>query len=241
MFGIVPDADIDPDQTVLPYLLGAETTLAYAVRPTNFAGVSLIPACLGLYEAEMQIIVQLAGRQDPAQRAEYFSELRYGIETVAQDFDVVLIDSPPALGAISISVLLAADALLVPSAAKMFDFSSTVQFFRMIHTYIQGLAPQKTYRWISVLTTLFDQRYESQKQFVEVMRQCFGEAVFQRVFFHSSEVINSAAQFLSPYEQEKPRRDVLKMMDAVFGEVEVAILREWPSKRAQLMEQGVAA
>src|SRR4030065_36569 len=60
--------------------------------------------------------------------------------------------------------------------------------------------------WISVLTALFDQRCESQKQFVEVMRTCFGDSVFQRVFFHSSEVINSAAQFVGPYEQPKPNR-----------------------------------
>ena len=206
MFGYVPDADIEADQTVLPYLVGEQSNLAYAIR-----------------------------------RAAFFSELRQGIETVMADYDIVLIDSPPALGTISISVLLAADALMVPSAAKMFDFASTVQFFRMIHTYIERIDPNKSYRWISVLTTLFDQRYESQKQFVEVMRQCFGESVFQRVFFHSSEVINTAVQFNTPYEQEKPRREVLKMMDHVFGEAELAILREWPSKRAQLNEQGVAA
>jgi chromosome partitioning protein len=80
---------------------------------------------------------------------------------------VILLDSPPALGMISINVLMAADALLVPSAARMFDFSSTVQFFRMIHNYIGKIDANKQYRWISVLTTLFDQRYESQKQFFD--------------------------------------------------------------------------
>jgi len=135
--------------------------------------------------------------------------LKFGIDTVASAYDLILIDSPPALGMISINVLLAADALLVPSAARMFDFSSTVQFFRMIHAYIGQLDPSKAYRWISVLTTLFDRRYESQKQFFEVMRACFGESVFQRVFFHSSAVINSAAQFNTPYEQAKPDRAVL--------------------------------
>ena len=98
--------------------------------------------------------------------------LRYGIQTISMAYDVVLIDSPPALGMISINVLMAADSLLVPSAARMFDFSSTVQFFRMVHAYIAQLDPDKSYRWISVLTTLFDRRYESQKQFFEVMRAC---------------------------------------------------------------------
>jgi chromosome partitioning protein len=240
MFGYVPDAEIDEDATVLPFLAGYQKTLEYAVRKTYWPNIDLIPACLSLYEAEIAIVVHLAAQEDEARRVAFFSELKYGIQTVADRYDVILLDSPPALGMISINVLLAADALLVPSAARMFDFSSTVQFFRMVKNYIGQLDAKKEYRWISVLTTLFDQRYESQKQFFEVMRTCFGDSVFQRVFFHAAEVINSAAQFVGPYEQPKPNRKVLEMMDAVFGEIEVAVLKEWPSKRSVLSERGIA-
>ena len=240
MFGYVPDAEIDEDATILPYLSGYQKTLDYAVRKSYWPNIDLIPACLALYEAELAIVMHLAAQTDVDKRVQFFLELKYGLQTVADNYDVILLDSPPALGMISINVLMAADALLVPSAARMFDFSSTVQFFRMIHNYIGKIDANKQYRWISVLTTLFDQRYESQKQFFEVMRTCFGESVFQRVFFHSAEVINSAAQFVGPYEQPKPNRKVLEMMDAVFGEIEVALLKEWPSKRALLNERGIA-
>jgi chromosome partitioning protein len=240
MFGYVPDAEIDEDATVLPYLSGYQTTLDYAVRRSYWPNIDLIPACLALYEAELAIVMHLASQPDAEKRVQFFMELKYGLQTVANNYDVILLDSPPALGMISINVLMAADALLVPSAARMFDFSSTVQFFRMVHNYIGKIDPTKQYRWISVLTTLFDQRYESQKQFFEVMRTCFGDSVFQRVFFHSAEVINSAAQFVGPYEQPKPNRKVLEMMDNVFGEIEVALLKEWPSKRALLSERGIA-
>src|SRR3984885_10896000 len=239
MFGYVPDADITQDDTVLPYLASDQTSLLYGVRPTYFPGIDLIPACLALYEAEIAIVMRGASQPTPAQRIAFFNELKFGIQTVANVYDVILIDSPPALGMISVNVLMAADALLVPSAARMFDFSSTVQFFRMVHNYIGQLDPEKSYRWISVLTTLFDRRYESQKQFFEVMRSCCGESVFQRVFFHSSAVINSAAQFITPYEQAKPDRTVLAMMDGVFEEIELAILREWPSKAQELSRRGI--
>jgi chromosome partitioning protein len=240
MFGYVPDAEIHEDATILPYLSGYQTTLDYAVRKTYWPNIDLIPACLALYEAELAIVMHLAAQQDVDKRVQFFMELKYGLQTVADRYDVILLDSPPALGMISINVLMAADALLVPSAARMFDFSSTVQFFRMVHNYIGKIDPNKQYRWISVLTTLFDQRYESQKQFFDVMRTCFGDSVFRRVFFHSAEVINSAAQFIGPYEQSKPNRKVLEMMYNVFGEIEVALLKEWPSKRALLSERGIA-
>jgi len=239
MFGYLPDAEITESDTMLPFLDGEQKTLAYAVRPTYFPGIDLIPACLVLYEAELGIVMRVGAQASREQRVAFFHELKFGIQTIADGYDLILIDSPPALGMISINVLLAADALLVPSAARMFDFSSTVQFFRMIHAYIQQLDPTKAYRWISVLTTLFDRRYESQKQFFEVMRACFGESVFQRVFFHSSAVINSAAQFITPYEQPKPDRAVLEMMDSVFEEIELAILREWPSKAGALSQRGI--
>ena len=240
MFGYMPDADIPQDTTILPYLSGEETTLDYAIRETYFPGIDLIPACLALYEAEISIVMNVAGQPSREQRIAFFSELRAGIETVAHKYDIILIDSPPALGMISINVLMAADFLIVPCAARMFDFSSTVQFFRMVHNYIAQLDPNKTYRWVSVLTTLFDRRYESQKQFFDVMKACFGDSVFQRVFLHSSAIINAAAQFNTPYEQAKPDRQVLQMMDAVFEDIESAIMREWPSKAALLSQRGIA-
>lgn len=239
MFGYTPDSDITDAETILPYLESSEKTLAYAIKKTYFPGVDLIPACLALYEAEITIVMRVASQPSPEQRLGFFQELKFGIQSVAQDYDIVLLDSPPALGMISINVLMAADALLVPCAAKMFDFSSTVQFFRMIRNYIGQLDPDKSYRWISVLATLFDRRYESQKQFFEVMRACFGESVFQRVFFHASAVINTAAEFVTPYEQAKPDRAVLAMMDSVFEEVELAFLREWPSKASILAARGI--
>ena len=240
LFGYMPDAEIPQDATILPYLSGDQKSLAYAVRGTYFSGIDLIPACLALYEAEISMVMHVAGQPTAEQRVAFFNELKYGIQTVADAYDVILLDSPPALGMISVNVLMAADVLLVPSAARMFDFSSTVQFFRMVHNYIGQLDPNKSYRWISVLTTLFDRRYESQKQFFDVMRACFGDSVFGRVFLHSSAIINAAAQFNTPYEQPKPDRQVLQMMDAVFGDIESAILREWPSKEALLSQRGIA-
>src|SRR3984885_8112727 len=175
MFGYMPDAEITQEDTMLPYLDGAQSSLAYAVRKTYWPNIDLIPACLSLYEAEMAIAAHLSTQADKEQRIAFFSELKYGVQTISDHYDIGLFDSPPALGMISINVLLAADALLVPTAPRMYDFSSTVQFFRMVRNYISQIDTGKEYRWISVLTTLFDQRLVSHKQFFEVMQACFGD------------------------------------------------------------------
>jgi chromosome partitioning protein len=240
MFGYMPDAEITAEHTLLPYLDSTESSLVYAVRKTYWPNIDLIPSCLALYEAEMAIAAHLATEVDREQRVAFFSELKFGIQTVSEHYDLILLDSPPALGLISINVLLAADALLVPTAPRMHDFTSTVQFFRMMRDYISRIDPEKEYRWVSVLTTLYVEGYASHRQFVDVLRTCFSDGVFQHVFFHTTEIINSAVQFLGSYEQPKPNRKVLEMLDGVFGEIELRILREWPSKRAALQLRGIA-
>ncbi len=239
MFGYMPDAEIEQDATILPYLAAEQPSLEYAIQKTYVPGIDLIPACLALYEAEISMVMRVAGQPSEEQRLAFFQELRFGIAGVADRYDVVLLDSPPALGMISINVLMAADALLIPCPAKMFDFASTVQFFRMIQNYIGQLDPTKTYRWISVLTTLFMRGHASQKQFFDVMRACFGDSLFQHVFFHTAALTNSSAEYLTPYEQARPDRQVLEMMNGVFEELEVAFLRDWPSKAGLLAARGV--
>jgi chromosome partitioning protein len=240
MFGYMPDAEITEQHTLLPYLDSNESSLVYAVRKTYWPNIDLIPSCLALYDAELAIAAHLAAQDDRTKRLAFFSELKFGLLTVSQHYDVILLDSPPSLGLISINVLLAADALLVPTAPRMYDFTSTVQFFRMVRNYISQIDAEKEYLWISVLTTLFDQRLVSHKQFFEVMQACFGDSILQHVFFQSSEIINSAVQYLGSYEQPKPNRKVLEMLDGVFGEIELRVLREWPSKQAMLHKKGIA-
>ena len=50
--------------------------------------------------------------------------LRLAIETVAHDYDVIVIDSAPNLGIGTINVVCAADVLIVPTPAELFDYTS---------------------------------------------------------------------------------------------------------------------
>ncbi len=56
-----------------------------------------------------------------------------GIDSIADHFDVIILDPPPALGTISLSVMRAANALLVPIPPTVVDFTSTTTFLAMLH------------------------------------------------------------------------------------------------------------
>ena len=118
--GFNPDIDIDDEETLLPFFRhGGAPDLQYAVRPTAWPGIDLIPSNLGLYQAEYEAAARMRGNADALER------LRRGVESMAERYDVVLLDPPPALGMISLAVLRAANALLIPTPPSTVDFAST--------------------------------------------------------------------------------------------------------------------
>src|SRR3546814_20379806 len=62
----------------------------------------------------------------------YLTGLKQEIASVSQNYDVVIIDPPPALGMISLSVLYAANALVIPMPPNIIDFASTTSFLSML-------------------------------------------------------------------------------------------------------------
>ncbi len=102
------------------------------VQKTHWPNIDLIGAQLNLYWAEFQIPVwRMAGRGWKLWDALSDSLQADGL---LQDYDVVLLDTPPALGYLTINGLSAADILLVPLGASFLEFDSTGRFFDMLHT-----------------------------------------------------------------------------------------------------------
>lgn len=234
MFGYVPDVDIRSEHTILPYLLSSERqheTLHYAVRSTYFPGIDLIPACLALYGAETSFALDI-GRRDSHvdQRVALSATLAKGIHGVSGSYDIILIDSPPGPGMISLSALIAADGLVVPAPPRMADYWSTIQYFRLIYEYLSQVETDKEFLWLRVLPTQVHENYASHKRLRNIMNANFKELLIDPPFYHSTQIINSWAKLRTPYEEEKPDRGALAMMNDVFREIEALILRQWPSK-----------
>jgi len=102
------------------------------IQPTHWPNIDLIGAQLNLYWAEFQIPVwRMQGRG-----WKLWDALS---DTLAADglmdrYDIIFIDTPPALGYLTINGLAAADILLVPLGASFLEFDSTGRFFDMLHS-----------------------------------------------------------------------------------------------------------
>ena len=102
------------------------------VQKTHWPNIDLIGAQLNLYWAEFQIPVwRMASRGWKLWDALTDSLDQDG---VLDAYDVIILDTPPALGYLTINGLAAADIVLVPLGASFLEFDSTGRFFDMLHS-----------------------------------------------------------------------------------------------------------
>lgn len=128
----------DPPQPLDEMLDTAiDMTAKDLIQPTHWPNIDLIGAQLNLYWAEFQIPVwRMAARGWKLWDA---LTDRLEADGVLDDYDVVFLDTPPALGYLTINGLAAADILLVPLGASFLEFDSTGRFFDMLHSTFQSI------------------------------------------------------------------------------------------------------
>lgn len=242
LFGFNPDLDVKQDSTLYPFLgFGGETTLEYAIRKTYWDGIDLVPAMLGLYNAEYEFAARLRGDTS------LLDKLRVGIDGVAQNYDVVLLDPPPALGMISLSVLRAANALLIPTPPSTIDFSSTSHFLTMLLDVLEQLEHvglPRTYQFMKIVATKVNENASKQREIRDMMQTLFGREMLSTEMKASAEIDNATSQLRTIYELEsgvsqKTHKRCRTNLDMLFGELELLIRSSWPSHRQKLVEQGV--
>ncbi|PZX13484.1 chromosome partitioning protein [Palleronia aestuarii] len=128
------DAPVPLDDT-LNEALGIVS--ADVIQKTHWPNIDLIGAQLNLYWAEFQMPVwRMQGRGWKLWDA--LTDI-LGADGVLDRYDVVFIDTPPALGYLTINGLAAADILLVPLGASFLEFDSTGRFFDMLHTTFRSI------------------------------------------------------------------------------------------------------
>jgi chromosome partitioning protein len=244
MFGYVPDLDITEDETLYPFIRNAEmSSLAYAVRATHWDGLFLVPANLKLYQAEYELAARIA-RADRG----LINRLAQGIASIESHFDVVILDPPPALGTISLSVMRAANALLVPIPPTVVDFTSTTTFLAMLHETMGVLEEQGLpieLQWMRMVATRADEQKSMQRELMGVMRSLFGEMLLRTVLKDSAEIDNASARLMTVYDLERPvtsretYQRCLIYLNGVNAEIETLVRLTWPSHAERLRAEGV--
>lgn len=245
IFGLNPDVDVNEEEdTLYPFFHhGGPQDLSYALRATYWPNVALIPANLGLYDAEYEFAARMARDQ-----VFVLDRLRAGLDTIKDRFDVILMDPPPALGMLSLSVLRAADALVIPAPPNNIDFGSTAHFLKMLSATLAELARMggpRDYAFVKILATKVNDNKSAHVAIKRMMDAVFPLDMLQSVLKDSAEIDNVTANLGTVYELTGPatRTETHKRcrayLDAIGREVEILMRKTWPSHHAKLRQEGL--
>lgn len=236
LFGFNPHFNITRGETLYPYLSidPTQADLAYAVKATPWPNVDLIPSNLELFDVEYELAA--AGSDGGSVLAARFRKLKRGLSDLARDYDVVLLDPPPALGTISLAVMQAANALLVPLAATTPDFCSTVQFLSMMDQVLHqltGAGIAVDYQFVRLICSKFDGNDPSHAMVRAIMEQSFGPALLSVPILESAEISHAAMRMMTVYELDKPigtpktHKRCRANLDEAMRQVEQLVRQGW--------------
>ncbi|EKE43068.1 cobyrinic acid ac-diamide synthase [Oceaniovalibus guishaninsula JLT2003] len=176
------DAALSLDETLTEALKVSPRNL---IQSTHWPNIDLIGAQLNLYWAEFQVPVwRMQLRSWPLWDA-LLNQL--GADGLLNDYDIVLLDTPPALGYLTINALSAADILLVPLGASFLEFDSTGRFFDMLYSTFASIEdgenrarrrdglPEMKFEWDAVRTIITRFDAAQQTDLANVIQAYFGD------------------------------------------------------------------
>ena len=225
--------------------------VADIVQKTHWPNIDLLGAQLDLYWAEFQVPVwRMQARSWRLWDA--LSERLEADGTLSQ-YDLVILDTPPALGYLTINALAAADILLVPTGASFLEFESTGRFFDMLHATFQSIEEAEniaaralgraelSFEWDAVQAVITRYDGAQQAEFAALMQAYLGTALSPYRQDFTALVGQAGEQVAGIYEADYRdfNRETYMRGRAAFDETYAAIKRlvigAW--RRDELAEQ----
>lgn len=146
-----------------------ESPLEDAVEPTSVLNLFVVPATIDLAGAEIEL-VSMFSRE---------TRLRGAIAEIGDEYEVVLIDSPPSLGLLTVNALTAAQEVLIPIQCEYYALEGLSQLLKNVALVTSNLNP--TLKVSGVVLTMYDGRTKLSREVAEQVRDYFGDVAYNTV------------------------------------------------------------
>jgi len=154
------------DGTLAEVLL-ANTPLDEAIRSTSYENLDILPSGPGMVSLSRQL----------NSRPSYETLLRNLLNHQRLSiYEVILIDCPPMLDALTILALSAADLAIIPTQCEYYSLQALESIFRLIRLIRAKNNAQLRYR---LLVTMFDRRGKFHTRVLELLRENYSNALFK--------------------------------------------------------------
>jgi chromosome partitioning protein len=139
-----------------------ESILAISALPY----LSVLPATQDLVGAELQLV----------ERESREAMLRHVLDSLQTAYDYIIVDCPPSLGLLTLNVLAAANAVVIPIQCEYYGLEGISQLLNTVRLVQQNFNPGLAIN--GVLLTMYDSRLNLCRQVAEDAKEYFGAKVF---------------------------------------------------------------
>ena len=130
------------------------------------AEVDLAVSSIDLAGAELALS-SMIGRERALEKA---------LAPVKENYNYILIDTPPSLGLLTINALVASDGVIVPVQCEYLSLRGLVQLENTLAVVRENLNPNVEI--VGILPTMYDKRTLHSREAVEILQENFGNLVF---------------------------------------------------------------
>ncbi len=138
-------------------------------RSIHFPLLDVAPASRDLVGAEVELV----------SRPHRESIMRRALESVRANYDYVLIDCPPSLGMLTLNMLTAADAVIIPIQCEYYALEGLSQLLNTVRLVQRSFNARLAID--GVLLTMYDARLNLSKQVADEAKEYFGARMFKTV------------------------------------------------------------
>lgn len=153
------------DASMTEVMLGM-ATMADIIQHTAFKNFDLAPTTPQLANAE----VEMAGMKQK------FAVLKKAIDSIEEEYDYVIIDSPPSLSLLTVNGMIAADYLILPVQTEFYALEGVAQLLESMAMVKKAMNPDL--KLLGVLATMYDRRTSLSAEVLAEVRKYFKDKVF---------------------------------------------------------------
>ena len=162
-------------------VLGASLPIKEVIQPSSVPNLDIAPSRIALAKLEAQLVGDIDGH----------FRLKDRLEAVRSDYEFVVIDTPPALGLITVNALVAATHLLIPVQSSYFALEGTDDLLETVEKIRSR--PNPSLKLLGAVVTLHDKRTTLARDVQKAVTQAFAGRVFATTITKSIRLEESPA------------------------------------------------
>ena len=187
--GLGVDSSSNLNKGIYSVFIG-DKTLKEVISPSKYKNLDIVPVSMDLAGAQAELFDQRG--------KEYI--IKKAIEEISEDYDLILMDTPPSLGLFTLNGLTAAHSVLIPLQSEFYAMEGLAQLLQAIKLVKSSTNPSLDIE--GVLITMFDQRTNLSKDVLNEAKSFFSEKVYSTIIPRNIRLSEAPSHGIAIYEYD---------------------------------------